>query len=55
MSYVKVFDSFFPVIILKICTFKLSVLFRRHTLLEKSIRVLKLLTHLSDLTANGSS
>ena len=55
MSYVKVFDSFFPVIILKICTLNLSVLFGTHTLLEKSIRVLKLLTHLSDLTANGSS
>ena len=55
MSYVKVFDSFLPIIILKICTFNVPVLFGTHTFLEKSIRVLKLLTYLSDLTVNGSS
>ena len=33
--------------------FKYSVLLGTHTLLDKSLRALKLLTHLSDLTANG--
>ena len=33
--------------------FKSSVLFGTHTLLDKSLRVLKLPTHLSNLTANG--
>ena len=33
--------------------FKSSVLFGTHTLLGKSLRVLQLQTHLSNLTANG--
>ena len=33
--------------------FKSSVLFGTHSLLNKSLRVLKLPTHLSNLTANG--
>ena len=33
--------------------FKSSVLFGTHTLLDKSLRVLKRPTHLSYLTANG--
>ena len=33
--------------------FKSSVLFEIHSLLDKSLRVLELPTHLSDLTANG--
>ena len=32
--------------------FKSSVLLGRHTLLDKSLRVLQLPTHLSNLTAN---
>ena len=32
--------------------FKSSVLFGTHTLLDKSLRVLQLPTHLSNLTAN---
>ena len=34
--------------------FKSSVLFRTHTLLDKSLRVLQLPTHLSNSTANES-
>ena len=33
--------------------FKCSILFVTHTLLENSLRVLQLPTHLSNLTANG--
>ena len=33
--------------------FKPSVLFETHTLLDKSLRVLELPAHLSNLTANG--
>ena len=33
--------------------FKSSVLFRTHTLLDKSFRALQFLTHLSNLAANG--
>ena len=47
------FYSFFHVTILKTCIFKSSVLFGTHTLLDKSLRVLKLPTHLPYLTANG--
>ena len=46
------FDSFFPVIMLKIYIFKSSVLFRTHTLLDTSLRVLQLSTHLSNLATN---
>ena len=48
------FYSFFPVIRSKTCIFKSSVLFGIHTLLDKSLRVLQLLTHLSNLTAKDS-
>ena len=51
--FVKIFDSFFPVIILKTCIFKSSALFGTHALLDKSLRVLHIATHLSILTANG--
>ena len=33
--------------------FKSSVLFGRHALLDKSLRILKLPTHMSNLTING--
>ena len=38
---------------LSMLRFKSSVLFEIHSLLDKSLRVLELPTHLSDLTANG--
>ena len=38
---------------LKTLRFKSSVLFGMHTLLDKSIRVLRLPKHLSNLTENG--
>ena len=47
------FYSVFPGIILKTCVFKYSVLSGTHTLLDKSMRVLQLPTHLSNLTTNG--
>ena len=53
MSFVKIFDSFCPVIILNTFIFKSSVSIGAHALLNKSLRVLKLPTHLSNLTANG--
>ena len=48
-----VFDSFIPVISLNTLRFKSSVLFGTHTLLDNSLRVLQLPTHLYNLTANG--
>ena len=51
--YVNVFYSFIPVIMLNTLRFKFSVLFGTHTLLGKSLRVLKLPALLSNLTANG--
>ena len=33
--------------------FKFYYLFKTHTLLDKSLKVLQLSTHLSNLTANG--
>ena len=48
MSFVKIFDLFFPVIILKTC-----VLFEIHTLLHKSFRVLQLTKLFFNLTAIG--
>ena len=54
ISFVKIFGSFIPVIILlKTLIFKSSVLFGAHTLLDKSLRVLKLPIYLSNLTASG--
>ena len=38
---------------LNMLRFKPSVLFGTHTLLDKSLRVLQLPTHLCNLTANG--
>ena len=38
---------------LNMLKFKSSVLFGTHNLLDKSLRVLQLPTHLSNLTANG--
>ena len=38
---------------LNMLRFKYSVLFETHTLSDKSLRALQLLTHLSNLTANG--
>ena len=38
---------------LNVLRFKFSVLFRTHALLDKSLRVLQLPTHLSNLTASG--
>ena len=47
------FDSFIPVITLKKFRFKSSVLFGTHSLLDKSLRVLQVQTHPSNLTVNG--
>ena len=41
------------IITLKTAIFKPFVLFGAHALLEKSLRVLQLPTHISNLTANG--
>ena len=49
-----VFDSFILAIMLKTLRFESSVLFRTHNLLDRPLRVLQLLAHLSKLTANGS-
>ena len=49
----KIFDSFFAIIILKTFIFKSSVLFKTHVLLIESLNVLQLPTHLSNLTSNG--
>ena len=53
ISFVNVFDTFIPVIMLKTLRFKSSVLFGTHTLLDKSFTVLQLPTHLSNLTGKG--
>ena len=53
MCFVNVFDSFIPVIMLNTLRFKSSVLFGTHALFDKSLRVLQLQTHLSNLTASG--
>ena len=44
---------FFPVIMLNTLRFKSSVLYGTHTLLDKSLRVIQLSTHISSLTSNG--
>ena len=51
--YFNVFYSFIPVIRLKTLRFKSFVLFGTHALLDKSLIVLQLPAHLSNLTANG--
>ena len=53
ICFVNVFDSFVSVIMLKIFRFKSSVFFGTHALLDRPLRVLQLLTHLSKLMANG--
>ena len=50
---VNVFDLFIPVIMLNTLRFNSPVLFGTHTLLDKSLRVLQLTIHLSNLTING--
>ena len=52
ICFVKIFNSFITVIILKVCIFKSSVWFAAHNLLDKPSSVLQLPTHISDLTAN---
>ena len=52
-SFVNVFDSFISVIMLKMLRFKSSVFYGTHTLLDSSLRVLQLPTHLSKLTTEG--
>ena len=47
------FDSFITVIILNTLRFKSLVLSGTDTLLDQSLRVLKLPTHLSNLTTDG--
>ena len=47
ICFANVFDSFIPVIMLKTPRFESYVLFRTHTLLDRSLRVLQLLIHLS--------
>ena len=49
---VNVFYSFIPVIMLNTLRFKSSVLLGTYTLLDKSVRVLQLPTHLSKLVTN---
>ena len=53
MSFIKIFDSFFPVIMLITLRLKSSVLSGKHALLDKSLGVFQLPTHLSHITANG--
>ena len=52
MSFVKNFDSFFPVIILKQVCLNLLFYLEQRLVLDKSLRVLQLSTHRSNLTAN---
>ena len=52
LCFINVFDLFIPVIMMKTHRFK-SVLFETQTILDRSLRVLQLPTHLSKLTANG--
>ena len=52
MPFVKMSHSCYPVIILKTYIFKSSAFFGTHTLLDKSLRVLQLPTHLCNLFVN---
>ena len=52
MYFVSVFDLLMPVIMLNMLRLKYSASFGTHTLLDKSLRVLQLPTHLSNLIAN---
>ena len=53
ICFAGIFDSFIFIIILKILKFKSALLFETMTLLDKSLRVLQLPMHLSNLTGNG--
>ena len=53
MSFVNVFDSFIYLIMLNTLRFKFSVLFKTHTSLDESLRVLKLPMHQYNLITNG--
>ena len=50
--FVKIFDSFIPVIMLNALRFKCYILHATHTLLDKSLRVLQLPTRLFNLTTD---
>ena len=52
ICFFYVFDLFIPVFKLNTIRFKFTVLFGTHTLLDKTLRLLQLPTHLSNLTAN---
>ena len=54
-AFFSVSDSLIPVIMLNKLRFILSVLFGMHTLLDKSLIVLQLPTHISNLTENDSN
>ena len=53
--FINVLDSFFPVMMLNTLRFKSSVLLGMHTLLDKSLIVLELPTHPSNLREMDSS
>ena len=48
-----IYAWFIPITMLNTLRSKSSVLFGKHTLLDKSLRVLQFPTHLSNLTENG--
>ena len=50
---IHAFLMFLIHLLLSTLRFKSSVLFGTHTLLDKSLRVLELPTHFSNLTENG--
>ena len=52
MCSVNVFGSFISVIMLKTLRVQSSISFGTHALLDRSLTVLQLLTHLSKLTEN---
>ena len=53
ICFVNLFDSCIPVIMVKTLRFKISVLFGTYNLLDKSLIVLQLSSHLSNLIENG--
>ena len=53
--FVNVFDLFIPVIMFNTLRFKSSLLFGTYTLLDKSLSVLQLPTHLSNLQQMDSN
>ena len=52
ICFVNVFDSFIPVLVLKTFRFK-SMFSGKHTVVDKSLKLLQLSTHLSKLTTCG--